>query len=190
MTRRARQFLRLIRNRAVSARRGLRHVPSSAFVHPDARVSRDLQAGEYAFVGAGCKIDPGVRIGRYAMLASEVTIVGDDHVWDVPGVPMQFTGRPPQQNTLIGDDVWIGYGSLVMRGVTIGRGAIVAAHSVVTRNVPAFQVVAGVPARQIGVRFPEEADRLVHERMLDGATVSPHFAGKLSAADRGRIPEG
>lgn len=183
------RFLRPLRNRYIHIRHGLQHTAASAYVHSSAQVSGDLEAGEYAFVGPRCKLDPGVRIGRYSMLAAEVAIVGDDHVWDVPGVPIQFTGRPAQRRTEVGDDVWIGYGVLVMRGVKVGRGAIVAARAVVTKDVPPYAIVAGVPARQIGERFPDADERAEHEAMLNGHLVTAQFAARLSVdqgPDRGR----
>jgi acetyltransferase-like isoleucine patch superfamily enzyme len=164
----------------VHQRKRLTGVAATAFVHPKAEVSTDLVAGDYAFVAPYCKVDPGVEIGRYSMLARQVAIVGDDHEWTLPGTPIQFSGRPPQSRTVIGDDVWVGYGALVRRGVTIGRGAIVAAHAVVTKNVAPYTVVAGVPAIEIAQRFPNAPDRAKHDAMLDGPLVAPSFAAKLS----------
>jgi acetyltransferase-like isoleucine patch superfamily enzyme len=128
------------------------------------------------FVGRHCDIAPLVRIGRYSMLASRVAIVGDDHDYSVPGVPMQFTGRPRQRSTTIGADVWIGQGATVMRGVTIGDGAIVAAGAVVTKDVPPFEVWAGVPAGRLRLRFESSDDVERHRQMLSGDVVSPRFA--------------
>lgn len=176
-----RPHARRLRNQVVQRRKGLRDVHPTASVSSHARVARDLRAAEYAFVGPGCELDPGVVIGRYSMLGPEVAINGDDHVWDVPGIPTQFAGRPPQTRTVIEDDVWIGYGAWIRRGVTIGRGAIVAARAVVTRDVAAYDVVAGVPARVIAVRFADPRERAEHDRMLDGPTVSPSFTGRLGA---------
>ena len=69
-------------------------------------------------------------------------------------------GHDPQSSTfgdrggdvIIGDRVWIGYGALVMPGITIGEGAVVAAGAVVTKDVEPFTIVAGVPAKPIGQR--------------------------------------
>ncbi|WP_275898490.1 DapH/DapD/GlmU-related protein [Janibacter melonis] len=110
------------------------------------------------------------------MLGPRVAIVGDDHVWDSAGTPTQFAGRPVERRTDIGRDVWIGYGVTVMRGVTIGDGAVVAAGAVVTRDIPAFEVWAGVPARRIRDRFgPDE--RTAHLATLDGPLLDrPSFA--------------
>src|SRR5699024_6003516 len=57
---------------------------------------------------------------------------------------------------VIGNDVWIGYEAVIMSGVTIGDGAIIGTRAVVTKDVPPYTIVGGVPARQIRKRFPEE----------------------------------
>ena len=115
------------------------------------------------------------------MLAPHVAVLGDDHVWDVPGSPIQFAGRPAQSRTIVEDDVWVGYGAVVRRGVRIGRGAIVSARAVVTHDVPRYAVVAGIPAKVVRQRFPDPADQERHDVMLDGPTVAPRFAGPLGA---------
>jgi virginiamycin A acetyltransferase len=63
---------------------------------------------------------------------------------------------PSRGDTVVGDDVWLGYSALVLPGVTIGPGAVVAAGSVVARDVPPYAVVAGNPARVVRSRFSEE----------------------------------
>ncbi len=153
---------------------GYRGLHESAYVVDVDRVSRDLVLGEFAFVNYGCHICPGVRVGRYSMLAPRVAIVGGDHIYDLAGTPIIYSGRPGMPITEIGDDVWIGYGSVIMAGVTIGRGAIVAAGSVVTHDVPSYSIVCGVPARFMRDRFNGE-ERLKHDEMLGG----PPFAGAL-----------
>ncbi|MCR9076886.1 MAG: hypothetical protein NXI07_12685 [bacterium] len=94
-------------------------------------------------------------------------IVGDDHVFDKIATPIIFSGRPDKRNTLIDRDAWIGAGSIVMAGVTVGRGAIVAAGSVVTKDIPPYEIHGGVPAKKIKNRFKSEEDREKHDRMLD-----------------------
>lgn len=169
------QRLRLWRNRAVIMRKCLRSVSATSYINKTCDVARDLVADDYVFLGPGCSIPPLVQIGRYTMLAARVAIVGDDHNHEEPDVPMQFSGRPPQRHTEIGADVWIGHGATVLRGVRIGDGAIVAAGAVVTKDVPAREVWAGVPARKLRDRFLREADRQAHEAMLHGSMVKPHF---------------
>lgn len=59
-------------------------------------------------------------------------------------------------NIIVGNDVWIGYGAVILSGVTVGDGAIIGARAVVTKDVPPYTIVGGVPARQIRKRFDDE----------------------------------
>ena len=80
---------------------------------------------------------------------------------------MIFSGRPEVPSTVIGDDVWMGARSVIIAGTRIGRGAIVAAGAVVTKDVPEYAICAGVPAKVIRYRFAA-ADQETHDEMLDG----------------------
>lgn len=119
-------------------------------------IHRDLTLLPYAFIGEGCYLYPKLKIGRYSMLAPEVSVVGADHAFRKLGIPICFSGREELPNTIIGDDVWVGYRVTIMAGVTIGDGAIIGAGSVVTKNVAPFDIVAGNPARAIGKRFEDQ----------------------------------
>jgi acetyltransferase-like isoleucine patch superfamily enzyme len=100
----------------------------------------------------------------------------------VPGTPIYFSGRPPLPETVIEDDVWIGHRAILKAGVRIGRGAIVGAGAVVTKDVSPYWIVGGVPAQKIGERFPDQADRLKHNVALDRQPA----AGRLPGP---RVPE-
>ncbi|MGX5844093.1 DapH/DapD/GlmU-related protein [Mesorhizobium sp. ArgA1] len=77
------------------------------------------------------------------------------------GVDAAFRERRQAKAVSIGNDVWIGHGAVIMPGISIGNGAIVGANAVVTRDVPAYAIVAGVPAKQLRRRFsPEIAARI------------------------------
>src|SRR5690606_22424638 len=128
------------------------NVHSTFYISGKSKISRDLVAGAYSFIAGNCTIYPQVVIGRYTMLAPEVKIIGEDHNFHFPHKPMIFSGRPNQTKTIIGDDVWIGSRSIIMKGVKIGDGAIVAANSVVTKDVEPYAIVAGVPAKIIKYR--------------------------------------
>lgn len=154
---------------------GLRHVHPTFYLARGARVSRDLVAHEYSFINIDCIVGSKVELGRYAMLAPRVSIAGDDHIFSVPGTPIIFSGRPELRRTVIEDDAWIGQCAIIMAGVRIGRGAIVAAGAVVTKDVPPYEIHAGVPARCIGDRFPNEKERLQHDQMLSGEIVEGRF---------------
>ena len=145
---------------------GLKNVHPTFYLAGGAKVSRDLEAHEYSFIGTGSLIGPGVSLGAYSMIGPNVSIVGLDHRFDVPGTPIIFSGRPEFRRTPIERDAWIGAGAIVMAGVTIGRGAIVAAGAVVTKDVPPYAIVAGVPAKPIGSRFASPGDVARHDAML------------------------
>lgn len=160
-------------------RHGLRQVHPTFYMARSARISADLIAHEYSFVNIDCIVGPRVTLGRYVMLAPEVVIIGGDHRVDVPGTPIVFSGRPDLERTVIGADAWIGFRAIVMAGVTVGRGAIVAAGAVVTKDVPPYEIHAGVPARKIGERFASPADRMHHDAMLNGAPVKGDYPRPL-----------
>lgn len=121
-------------------------------------------------------------IGKFCMIASEVTFImnGASHLTEaVSAYPFAIFGEdwsgamegksyPKKGNTVVGNDVWLGFGATIMPGVTIGDGAIVAAKSVVTKDVPPYTVVGGNPAREIRKRFaPAEIERLLDLRRWD-----------------------
>jgi phosphonate metabolism protein (transferase hexapeptide repeat family) len=73
-----------------------------------------------------------------------------------------------EDKVVIGHDVWIGHGASIMAGVTVGTGAVIAAGAVVTKDVPPYKIVGGVPARVIKERFPQEtAEALIRTAWWD-----------------------
>jgi len=126
------------------------------------------------YIGKYCTIQVNGRIGRYTMIANNVGIVGRlDHDYRVVGAPIRYAPWVGDKNSPeaekstveIGDDVWIGYGATILSGVTIGRGSVVAAGSVVTKDVESYSIVAGVPAKKVGMRFSDEQIQ-EHERLI------------------------
>jgi virginiamycin A acetyltransferase len=113
-----------------------------------------------------------LEIGRYCALASGVRFVmaGANHAMLGPstfpfgifgGVWAETTmdlvmGAESRGDTVVGSDVWLGYQTLVMPGVTIGHGAVVAAGSVVVGDIPPYAIAGGNPARVLRLRYPEE----------------------------------
>lgn len=144
----------------------VKHVHHSAYLAEASRISPDLVAHEFSYVGPECIVGPKVELGAYSMLGPRVAIVGADHVFDRPGVPIIFSGRPELKPTVIERDAWVGCGSILMAGVRIGRGAVVAAGAVVTKDVAPYEIVGGVPARKISDRFDTAAARETHDRVL------------------------
>jgi acetyltransferase-like isoleucine patch superfamily enzyme len=129
--------------------------------------SHDLVADEYSSIGQNCVIYPKVKIGAYTMVAYNVSIIGGDHVFRNAGIPLRFSGRDVVKPTIIGKDVWIGAYSIIMCGVTIGDGAIIASGSVVTKDVEPFCIYGGCPAKKIKDRFKNAEDMIKHKNMLN-----------------------
>lgn len=83
----------------------------------------------------------------------------------------KYANQKTKAEVVIGNDAWIGYRATLLSGITIGDGAIVAAGAVVTKDVPPYTVVGGVPAREIRKRFPEETvDRLIQMKWWNAST--------------------
>lgn len=161
------QNLRWIKRKFLIRWYGLRNVhPKFLATFGLKEVSKDVCAGAYSYIGPKCIIYPNVTIGDFTMLANEVYIIGGDHNYKTAGIPSIFSGRPNPLKTIIGKDVWIGARVTIFTGVKIGDGAIIAAGSVVTKDVEPFCIYGGVPAKKIKNRFSKEEDRNKHEEML------------------------
>ena len=110
-------------------------------------------------IGSHCSINPfsviygggGLTIGNFVRIAPHVAIFPSNHIYDDPDTPIYLQGIKAE-GIVIKDDVWIGAGAKILDGVTIGYGSVVAAGSVVTKDIPEYAVAAGVPARVIGWR--------------------------------------
>ena len=115
-------------------------------------------------------------IGKFCMIASGVTFImnGANHLVNaVSAYPFAIFGNewehamnnksyPIKGDTIIGNDVWIGYKAQIMSGVTIGDGAIIASQALVTKDVEPYSIVGGNPAKEIKKRFdPEKINQLL-----------------------------
>jgi acetyltransferase-like isoleucine patch superfamily enzyme len=111
-----------------------------------------LQIGQYSQINPGTAIYGNVAIGKNVMIAPNCMIAGGNHNFRNVEVSMIFQGSN-EKGIVIEDDVWIGANSVIVDGVKIGRGAVIAAGSVVVRDVDEYSVVAGVPAVKIKSRL-------------------------------------
>lgn len=125
---------------------------SSIFMKCKFDCAEGFSIGENSVINANCRLDSrgGLVIGNSVSISEDVIFLTADHNEDLIGV----SGR--EKKIIIGDYVWIGTRAMVLPGVTIEKGAVVAAGSVVTRNVDSLSIVAGVPAKKIN----ERADNL------------------------------
>jgi acetyltransferase-like isoleucine patch superfamily enzyme len=130
-------------------------------------INKSLIMGAYGYIGPNANIPADVSIGKYVMIGPDLMITGNDHLYNKPGTAIIFSGRPMSKETIIDDDVWIGSRVTIMRGVKIGRGSIVGASSLVTKDVASYTIVGGVPAREIKKRFTNESEIKIHENYLN-----------------------
>lgn len=152
-------------------RYGWKNISNKSWVSPKQHyISRSFRMGDFGFIGHSCTIYPKVKAGRFLLMAPEVSIIGKDHSFGKIGTPICFSGREDIPETTIGDDVWIGSRAIIMVGVTIGDGSIIAAGSIVTKDVPPFSIVGGIPARVITYRFKEQRDQENHLALLNKIT--------------------
>ena len=117
-----------------------------------------VKLGHRSQLGHGCRIDHDVEIGDDVMMGPDVVVMSNSHEVSRLDLPMIAQGAAPRRPVRIGNDVWIGTRAIILPGVHIDDGAIIAAGSVVTRSVPKYAVVAGVPARVVKFRNAQQDD--------------------------------
>lgn len=159
------------------------------------QLSQFAECGEHVFVGIGGDFIPShihcghhvhigphasfmasiahIYIGNYVVFGPSVTIRGGNHRTDLIGKHIIEVGEGDKlpendQDVIMEDGVWVGCNAIILKGVTIGRGAVVAAGSVVTKDVPPYSIVGGNPSKVIKHRFTEkqieEHKRILKER--------------------------
>jgi len=116
---------------------------------------RDISIGNNSGIGINCRVAGPLEIGDDVMIAPNVSIFTQNHETENIHRPMRLQTAPKKKVT-IGNDVWIGANAILLPGVTVGNGAIVAAGAVVTKDVPDFAVVGGNPAKVIKIRTQKE----------------------------------
>ena len=193
-----RRLMRRIRDKlGVQFELGKYKIGRDVHLEPPCEISQAADLRGHFSIGAFSTISPtdgigrflhNVSIGRYCSIAAGVWISPHEHpaawlttspcvygggafLWArrilgrSPVVPMPHACTKPVK---IGNDVWIGQGAFIKGGVSIGDGAVVAAHAVVTKDVPPYAIVGGVPAKVIKYRFDEETiGRLLKLRWWD-----------------------
>lgn len=133
------------------ARRGFVRIPWTVSLWSP---NHDITLGDRVQFGPYCDVQCDLEVGNSVLFAPRVAIIGrNDHQIDLPNTLIWDSPRGENKKARIGNDCWIGYGAIILSGVTIGDGAVVAAGSVVVNDVPSNAVVAGTPARIVKYRF-------------------------------------
>jgi acetyltransferase-like isoleucine patch superfamily enzyme len=139
--------LRILALRSMGARIGKGVVIYSGF---EIRQPWDLTIQRGSIIGHNCILDcrGGILIGENVNLSSEVAI------WTAQHDPQSATFGAEIAAVKVEDRAWLSFRTTVLPGVTIHEGAVLAAHAVATKDIPAFSIAGGVPARVIGARNP------------------------------------
>lgn len=116
-----------------------------------------IHIGQDTFIGpSACIAGPGdIKIGKHCLIAAHTGIYANNHNFTDPKKPIKYQGITCK-GIVIEDDCWLGHGVKVLDGVTIGRGSVIGAGAVVTKDIPPFSVAVGVPARVIKSRDGKE----------------------------------
>lgn len=119
----------------------------------------EVLVGPTSYIGHRCLMygHAGIQVGRDVLLANDVQLICGNHTFARRDVPIR--AQPPEgQPIVIEDDVWLGASAIILGGVTVGRGSVVGAGSVVTRTLPPYSIARGVPAQVVGVRGEDTAE--------------------------------
>lgn len=133
---------------------------------------KTITFGNDVFIGSGATFmasESKIIIGDKVMFGPNVTIMGGNHNITMLGKYMfDVKEKRPEDDlpVIIENDVWVGAGVIILKGVTIGRGSVVAAGSVVLKDVPAYSIIGGVPAKVLKMRFSENEIQK-HEQILN-----------------------
>lgn len=108
--------------------------------------------GNNSGIGIRCQIRGPLEIGNDVMMGPDVIILTHTHNCDRTDIPMNIQGSPQPKKVIIGNDVWIGTRVIIMPGIKIGNGVIIGAGAVVTKDVPDYAIVGGIPAKILKYR--------------------------------------
>ena len=133
-------------------------------VSPNSSIDKTSSIGSYTYVGSNTNITKS-NIGRYCSIANNVSIGQGEHCLTSISTSVKFYDDPwrtlTKDDCEIASDVWIGVDAVLLRGIKVNFGAVIAANAVVTKDVPAFAIVGGVPAKLIRYRFSVDKQQAI-----------------------------
>lgn len=121
-------------------------------IEQGALFSAKVSLGDYSGIGINARINGSCTIGHHVMMGTDVVVITRNHAFGRTDIPMMEQGFEEERPVVIGNDVWIGDRVVILPGVTVGDGSILAAGAVVAKDVPPYAIVGGVPARVIRMR--------------------------------------
>ncbi|MBE6570570.1 MAG: CatB-related O-acetyltransferase [Ruminococcaceae bacterium] len=121
-------------------------------IEKGAMFSSRVSLGDYSGIGMNARINGTCTIGNCVMMGGDVVVITHNHSFARTDIPMMEQGFEAEKPVVIGNDVWIGDRVVILPGVHVGDGAILAAGAVVNRDVPPYAIVGGVPAKVIRMR--------------------------------------
>lgn len=142
--------------RAFCGKLMLRHCGRNVNIEKGAQFSTEISLGDNSGIGVNAQISSEVTIGNDVMMGPYCFIYTSNHRTDRIDTPMWKQGFTEVRPVVIGDDVWIGARVTVLPGVHIGKGSVIGAGAVVTKDVPAYSVVGGNPAKVLRYRVVKE----------------------------------
>lgn len=159
-----RSFIRFkVRQRWIKTN-GMTRIHSSVHLNAPNKI---MTFGHHVQLGPNCHVSTDIHFGNYVLCAANVSFIGkNEHSYSYPERTIWNSPRGTDNPTLIGNDVWIGHGAIILGGVTIGDGAVIAAGSVVTKDVAPMTIVGGNPARIIRSRFKDETELRKHNSFI------------------------
>lgn len=141
-------------------------IGKEVMVRAGTELGKDVTIGDYSYISGPINYIEAAEIGKFCSIARQTVIGVSDHNYNwvtTHPIIVDKTYRiipsnefePQKPSPVIGNDVWIGINAIIQRGVVIGDGAVVAAGSIVTKNVEPYSIVGGVPAKHLKYRFNE-----------------------------------
>lgn len=137
--------------RSVLVKNYLKKCGKNPRVKKGAEISPNATLGNYSELGTRCMIQSDVHIGDNVIMGPDVKIYSRNHKYENLDVPIQNQGKSFHK-TYIGNDVWLGANVIITAGQKVGNHVIIAAGAVVTKNIPDYAIVGGVPAKILKYR--------------------------------------